>query len=61
MNDMRQKLIEIVTVLQAVEVLEYHNKNLLINQKSISEQKQGMLSQALEILDRFELDPKHDA
>lgn len=55
---MRQKLIEIVTMLQAVEVLEYHNKNLLANMKSVSQQKQEMLSNALEILEKYELDPK---
>ena len=47
MNDMRQMLIEILTKLQAVETLEYYDKNLLANLKSVSEQKQKMLSTTL--------------
>lgn len=58
MNDMRQKLTEILKMLQAVEVLEYYDKNLLANMKSVSEQKQNMLSDALEILEKSKLDPK---
>lgn len=55
-NDMRQTLIEILTKLQAVEVLEYYDKNLLANMKSVSQQKQEMLSAALEILEKYKLD-----
>ena len=55
-NDMRQKLAEIIIKLQAIEVLEYHDKNLLANSKFVSQQKQEMLSRALEILGNYKLD-----
>jgi len=55
-NPQRQSLVDIVRKLHAIEVLEYHDMNLLASMQFVSEEKQRMLKEAMVILERFSLD-----
>lgn len=60
-SEMRQKLYDNLVVLQAAEILEYHDKNFLESPARTSRKKQEILNQCIDIVNRFSLDTEPDS
>lgn len=51
METKKQRVIDNLKILSSIELLEYHNKNLLNSPKFVNEQKRELLSETIEIIE----------